>query len=84
MWSSLLPRHSDIERPEQSLVGIASTASQGAITAAPIETRPIMRASEALWNGEIGSRLSRATTRVVLELFNIFDAKVSDIDYFYM
>jgi hypothetical protein len=26
---------------------------------------------------------SRAPTRVVLELFNIFDAKVSDIDYFY-
>jgi hypothetical protein len=38
--------------------------------------------STTLWNGEIDSRLSR-TTRVVLELFNIFDAKVSDIDYFY-
>jgi hypothetical protein len=35
-----------------------------------------------LWNGELGYRLS-ARARIVLEAFNIFDAKVSDIDYFY-
>lgn len=39
-------------------------------------------ASERLWNGEIGYRLS-SRARVVLEAFNLFDATVSDIDYFY-
>jgi hypothetical protein len=35
-----------------------------------------------LWNGEVGYRLSNRA-RLVLEVFNIFDAKASDIDYFY-
>lgn len=35
-----------------------------------------------LWNGEIGVRLSKYA-RLVLEAFNLFDAEVSDIDYFY-
>jgi hypothetical protein len=47
-----------------------------------VEDGSMQSKSTTLWNGEIGSRLSR-TTRIVLELFNILDAKVSDIDYFY-
>jgi hypothetical protein len=38
----------DIERPAENLVGIASAASQGAITAAQLAVRPIMRAGEVL------------------------------------
>jgi hypothetical protein len=35
-----------------------------------------------LWNGELGYRLSDRA-RLVFEMFNIFNADVSDIDYFY-
>jgi outer membrane receptor protein involved in Fe transport len=38
--------------------------------------------STTIWNGEIGYRLS-GRTRLVIEAFNLFDAEVSDIDYFY-
>jgi hypothetical protein len=38
----------DIENPAESLVGIAASSSQGAITAAQLETRPMMRAGEVL------------------------------------
>jgi hypothetical protein len=38
----------DVEDPAANLVGIASAASQGAITAAQLEARPIMRAGEVL------------------------------------
>lgn len=38
----------DIENPAENLVGIAATASQGAITAAQLENRPVMRAGEVL------------------------------------
>jgi hypothetical protein len=38
--------------------------------------------STTLWNGEAGYRVSKRV-EVVLDVFNIFDAKVSDIDYFY-
>jgi hypothetical protein len=38
----------DIENPAESLVGIAAAASQGAITAAQLEVRPVMRAGEVL------------------------------------
>ena len=38
----------DVEDPAANLVGIASAASQGAVTAAQIEQRPIMRAGEVL------------------------------------
>ena len=41
-----------------------------------------MSKSTTIWNGEIGYRLSRRA-RLVLEAFNLFDAEVSDIDYFY-
>jgi outer membrane receptor protein involved in Fe transport len=47
-----------------------------------IEDASVNSKSTTLWNGEIGYRAS-AKTRVVLELFNIFNADVSDIDYFY-
>ena len=35
-----------------------------------------------IWNGELGFRLS-SRARLVVEAFNLFDAEVSDIDYFY-
>jgi len=38
----------DIENPAESLIGIAASSSQGAVTAAQLETRPIMRAGEVL------------------------------------
>lgn len=38
----------DVDNPRESLVGIASAASQGAVTAAQLATRPIMRAGEVL------------------------------------
>jgi hypothetical protein len=38
----------DVEDPAASLVGIAASASQGAVTAAQIDERPIMRAGEVL------------------------------------
>src|SRR5262245_61871737 len=36
----------DAENPSESLVGIASAASQGAVTSRDLERRPIMRAGE--------------------------------------
>jgi hypothetical protein len=47
-----------------------------------IEDRSILSNSTTLWNGEAGFRVSRHA-RIVLELFNLFDARVADIDYFY-
>ena len=47
-----------------------------------IEDASVSSKSTTLWNGEVGYRLS-SQARLVLEAFNIFDAKVSDIDYFY-
>ena len=42
-------RHvADVENPAENLVGIASAASQGAVTAAQLEARPVMRAGEVL------------------------------------
>jgi outer membrane receptor protein involved in Fe transport len=48
-----------------------------------IENASVSSAGTTLWNGEAGYRLSR-NTRVVLETFNLFNARVSDIDYFYV
>jgi hypothetical protein len=47
-----------------------------------IEDGSVKSEGTTLWNGEVGYRFSRRL-RVVLELFNVFDAEVSDIDYFY-
>jgi TonB-dependent receptor-like protein/carboxypeptidase family protein len=38
----------DIENPAENLVGIAAAASQGAVTAAQLDARPVMRAGEVL------------------------------------
>ena len=38
----------DLENPAENLVGVASAASQGAITAKQLEARPIMRPAEVL------------------------------------
>ena len=38
----------DVENPEENLVGIAQSASQGAITARQLDVRPIMRSGEVL------------------------------------
>jgi len=47
-----------------------------------IEDASVKPPSTTLWHGEVGYRLSNKA-RVVLEVFNLFDADVSDIDYFY-
>ena len=47
-----------------------------------IENGSVNSKNTTIWNGEVGYRLSNRA-RLVLEAFNLFDAKVSDIDYFY-
>ena len=47
-----------------------------------VEDASVRSSSTTLWNGELGYRLS-PQARIVLEVFNLLDAKVSDIDYFY-
>ena len=47
-----------------------------------IEDASVNSKSTTLWNGEVGYRFSNKA-RLVLEMFNLFDSKVSDIDYFY-
>jgi outer membrane receptor protein involved in Fe transport len=48
-----------------------------------IEDGSVVSMSTTLWNGEVGYRVS-GKARLVLEVFNLFDAKASDIDYFYV
>lgn len=38
----------DVENPAENLVGVAQSASQGAITARQLDVRPIMRQGEVL------------------------------------
>jgi len=47
-----------------------------------IEDGNVQSSNSTLWNAEAGYRLSNKA-RLVLDVFNIFDARVSDIDYFY-
>ena len=47
-----------------------------------IEDASVRSQATTLWNAEIGYRVM-PRTRLVLEAFNLFDAEVSDIDYFY-
>jgi hypothetical protein len=47
-----------------------------------IEDASVKSKSTTLWNSEAGYRVS-SRARLVLEAFNLFDADVSDIDYFY-
>jgi outer membrane receptor protein involved in Fe transport len=46
------------------------------------EDASVMSKATTLWNAEAGYRFS-GSTRLVLEVFNLFNAQVSDIDYFY-
>jgi hypothetical protein len=48
-----------------------------------IEDASVRSKSTTLWNGEVGYRIS-SKARVIVEAFNIFNAEVADIDYFYM
>jgi hypothetical protein len=66
--------------PRQPLFGSVRVRHFG--PRALIEDASVMSKSTTLWNGEVGYRLSNQA-RVVLEVFNLFDAEVSDIDYFY-
>jgi hypothetical protein len=47
-----------------------------------VEDASVRSSGTTLWNGELGYRYSNKA-RIVLEMFNLFDSKVSDIDYFY-
>jgi hypothetical protein len=47
-----------------------------------VEDASVSSESTTIWNGEVGYNLS-PRARLVLEGFNLFDSKVSDIDYFY-
>ena len=47
-----------------------------------VEDASVQSKSTSLWNAEIGFRAT-PRARLVLELFNLLDAKVADIDYFY-
>ena len=46
--SSTFRNVADAENPAENLVGIAAAASQGAVTSAQLEARPVMRAGEVL------------------------------------
>jgi hypothetical protein len=46
------------------------------------EDASVTSPSTTVWNGELGYHVS-SRARIVLEVFNLLDAKVSDIDYFY-
>jgi outer membrane receptor protein involved in Fe transport len=47
-----------------------------------VEDASVSSKPTTLWNGEVGVTLAR-NARLVLEGFNLFNAAVSDIDYFY-
>ena len=66
--------------PRQPLFGSIRVRHFG--PRALVEDGSVMSKSTTLWNGEVGYRLS-TRTRLLLEVFNIFDADASDIDYFY-
>lgn len=48
-----------------------------------LEDASVKSAATTVWNGEAGYRFSNRA-RLVLEVFNLFDAEASDIDYFYV
>jgi hypothetical protein len=47
-----------------------------------IEDASVSSKSTTIWNGELGYHVS-SKARLVLEAFNLFNADVADIDYFY-
>ena len=67
-------------QPRQPLFGTIRVRHFG--PRALVEDGSVMSKSTTLWNGEVGYRLSERT-RLVLEVFNLFDADASDIDYYY-
>ena len=48
-----------------------------------IEDASVTSDATTLWNGEVGYRFS-SRLRLVLEGFNLLDAQVPDVDYFYV
>jgi hypothetical protein len=48
-----------------------------------VEDGRVRSASTTVWNGEIGYRFSTGA-RLVVEAFNLLDARVADIDYYYV
>lgn len=66
--------------PRQPLFGSIHVRHFG--PRALVEDASVTSKSTTLWNGEVGYR-SSDKARLVLEIFNIFDADASDIDYFY-
>lgn len=47
-----------------------------------VEDASVRSRSTTVWNGELGYRASRRA-RIVVEVFNLFNADASDVDYFY-
>jgi hypothetical protein len=47
-----------------------------------VENNSVTSASTTIWNGEAGFNASNSV-RLVLSAFNLFDAEVSDVDYYY-
>ena len=47
-----------------------------------LENASVQSESTTIWNGEVGYGVT-PRARLTLEVFNLFDSKVSDIDYFY-
>ncbi|MGE3578267.1 MAG: TonB-dependent receptor [Vicinamibacterales bacterium] len=66
--------------PRQSLFGSLRLRHFGPRSL--IEDRSVRSAGTTLWNAEAGYRLS-PKARLIVEVFNLFDAQVADIDYFY-
>jgi len=67
--------------PRQPLYGSVRIRSFGPRPL--IEDASVRSDGTTLWNGELGYRIS-GKARLVMELFNLFDADVADIDYFYV
>lgn len=68
----------DAENPAENLVGIASAASQGAITADQLEARPVMRAGEVLETVP-GMIVSQHGERSVSEALRVLRAEWPDV-----
>jgi outer membrane receptor protein involved in Fe transport len=66
--------------PRRSLIGSVRVRHFGPRLL--VEDARVRSRSTTLWNGEVGYQMSNRLS-VVLEGFNLFNAEVSDIDYFY-
>jgi len=70
----------DAQNPAANLVGIAQSASQGAITAKQLEARPTMRSGEVLET--VPDKIAK-NVKIGVDVFNLLNAADSDIDYYY-